>query len=58
MKQRFINTTVTMDLLSEFELITEEEVQKSNKLYRMFGSEWDVQNAYLSDNLLETSCEE
>jgi hypothetical protein len=50
--------TTTKDLLSEFESITKDEVHKSNKLYRMYGSEWDVQNAYLSDNLLENSCEE
>jgi hypothetical protein len=52
------DTTTTKDLLSEFETITEAEVRKSNKLYRLFGSEWDVQNAYLSGNLLENSCEE
>ena len=52
------DTTPTKDLLTEYESITEEEVRKSNKLYRQFGSEWDVQNASLSENLLENSCQE
>jgi hypothetical protein len=52
------DTTTTKDLLTENESITEEEVRKSNKLYRQYGTEWDVQNASLSENLLENSCDE
>ena len=52
------DTTTTKGLLNEYESITEEEVRISNKLYRQYGSEWDIQNASLSENILENSCEE
>jgi hypothetical protein len=52
------DTTTTKDLLTDYESITEEEVRKSNKLYRQYGTVWDVQNASLSENLLENSCDE
>jgi hypothetical protein len=52
------NTTAAKDLLTEHESITEEEVRESNKLHRQHGSEWDIQNASLSEHLLENSCEE
>ena len=50
--------TPTQDLLSDFESLTEDAVRQSNKLYRLYGDEWDVENAFLAENLLENSCEE
>jgi hypothetical protein len=52
------DTTTAKDLLTEHESIAEEEVRESNKPHRQCGSEWDIQNASLSENLLENSCEE
>jgi hypothetical protein len=52
------DATTCKDLLVEYESLTEEEVRQSNKLYRQYGNDWDIQNASLSENLLENSCEE